>query len=277
MADDAGIIRHQPLADGIHQDVPFGTYVLQDRESKSRIWTAETRSPAHALVDIEENPTMKLGTIIHCAVLEPDCLEERYQRGPEDRRGNKWKDFVAEYGDGAVTAGDYDTALEIRDAVHRDPVMRALTGAGCQREISCMWTDPDTGRACRARPDAFNPELGILCDLKSTADATRFDRIAADLGYHVGEAHYSNGWRCLGQPLQQFLFVVLETEPPYEFMIRELDPDMVAEGQAICRKQLRIFAECRRTGVWPGYPRDVLPVSLKPWNFRETQPQGEAA
>ena len=49
-----------------------------------------------------------MGTAAHYAVLQPELFEANVICGPEDRRGNKWKDLVAAHpGKTVLTAGDY--------------------------------------------------------------------------------------------------------------------------------------------------------------------------
>ncbi len=54
-------------------------------------------------------------------------------RGPDDRRGNKWKDLV-EAPDNenktVLVSEAYDKALMVRDNVHRDPWINALLTQG---------------------------------------------------------------------------------------------------------------------------------------------------
>lgn len=271
---------HPVLDDGIYDALAFETYLAQPRVSKSTLWTFHTRSPAHSRVEKEPSNVMAFGTAAHCAVLEPDAFTSRFKRGPNDRRGNKWKDFIAKVGEGAaLTADDYDGILQLRDAIRHHPLIRQLTGEGLRREVTAFWTDPETGLQLRARPDAINERLPIMADLKSTTDArpAEFARVAGRLGYHLQEAIYSEGWRVangLDAPLA-FVFIALERTPPYAFRIFEMDPDAAAEGHAIMRKALDQYARCKARNEWPGYPHEVEPLSLRKWDFSETQP-GEA-
>jgi len=256
---------------------------LQPRVSKSALWTAHNRSPAHARVEKEESNAMKLGTAIHCAILEPDELVKRFARGPEDRRGNKWKDFVENCeakGVLPLTESDYEAALIIRDRLRNEPLIKRIAGVGTQREISCYYTDPETGLKCRTRPDAYVPDMNLIVDVKSTTDARPdpFGRVFGSLGYHVQAAKYPRGWQLAnGGDEPAFLFVALERAEPFEFIVYEPDADTIAEGRVILRKALDQWARCVETGVWPGYDRTPQIFSMRKYDFRETQPIGDAA
>lgn len=274
MADTLTIARR-----GIIHDMPFSDYLAGSEASKSSLWTLHTRSPAHARVEKEPSNAMHLGTAVHCAILEPDFFAERFHRGPDDRRGNKWKEAAEEYGDRLLTSGDYDDALAVRDAVRHHPIIRRLTGAGTVREVSAFATDPATGLAIRCRPDAFAPAFGLMADLKTTTDArpAEFARRVGQLGYHAGEAIYTDTWRAAGGELDAFVFIVVEPKPPYAAQVFELTPDAVDEGRAIIRKALDRWAQCVERNEWPGYPAEVHTLDLRKWDYRETQPIGDAA
>ena len=179
--------------------------------------------------------------------------------------------------------GDGSQALDLaglhqfghRDAVQRDPLVRAITGGGVIREVSCFWTDELTGLACRARPDAFAPGSSLMLDIKSTGDARDFDRRAGQLGYHLQEALYTDGWIAAGEDIAAFLFLVIETDPPFAHRLVELTPEAVDEGRAVSRKALDRWAECEAAGVWPAYPPGVDTVDLRRWDYRETRPPSE--
>ena len=264
---------------GIVDGLPFDQYLAGREVSKSGLWTLHTRSPLHAITEREPNEAMRVGTAIHCAVLEPDEFEARFVRGPDDRRGNRWKEAIEEAranGMDCLTAGDYDAAVHIRDTVVlRDPLLRRLTSGGTVREVSAFWTDTETGLRCRARPDAYAPDLKMIVDLKTTknASAAKWFRRVLDFGYHVQEPHYMDGWRRAGGEADAFVFIVIETDPPYAHQIFELAPPDIREGEAIRREALTKWAECEASGIWPGYPPGVQQLALPKWAFELTDPE----
>ncbi len=253
--------------------------------SKSGLWTIHTKTPAHfKFADREEKRDFDVGEAIHLAVLQPEVFEQRVIRGPKDRRGNNWKEFLAE----AVatnrlllTEGDFDKALEVRDAVHADAWLNAMiVSPHSQVEYSGMWIDEATGVQCRVRPDLYRPDLGIMFDLKSTRDASadHFARDVVNYGYHAQEAWYSDGYRNLGQTVEGFVFLALEKERPYCRAVYELPPSIVEEGRQIMCKALTLYAQCVAVDRWPGYDVGVQELKFKPWAYTETQaPAGEDA
>lgn len=268
---------------GIFEGVSNDAYHAGAGISKSGLWTLETKSPAH--YRHEERKTSNafdVGEACHLAILQPTEFEARVIRGPEDRRGNKWKDH-AEYAAGEnkllLTSGDFDDVLAIRDVIHADAWLNSIiTGGKPMVEASGYWTDPETGMTCRCRPDLYREDLGIILDVKSAASAhpDAFARSVINYGYHAQEAFYSDGWNALGKPVNGFVFLTFEKKTPYASAIYELPPSIVDEGRAIMRKALATYAECQRTDTWPGYGSGVQELAFKRWAYRLTDaPQFE--
>jgi hypothetical protein len=138
-------------------------------------------------------------------------------------------------------------------------------------EQSLFWTDPDTGVTLRARLDWLpDPTPGgrmILADYKTARSAhpEQFARAAADYGYHQQDPWYSEGVRALGLTEDlAFVFIVQEKTPPYLVSVCQLVDDDRRLGHVLNHQAIRIYAECKRTGNWPGYP-DVTVVELPGW------------
>jgi hypothetical protein len=114
---------------------------------------------------------MRLGSLTHCAVLEPDELTKRYQLAP-DRRTKEGKAAVVEMaaaGIEAVSEADLAQALQMADAVRSNSTVALLLSNG-QAEQSFWWDDIATGMRCKCRPDWFDGET--IVDLKTCQDAS---------------------------------------------------------------------------------------------------------
>lgn len=263
---------------GIYQNIPHEAYHAGPGVSKTGLWTIHTQSPAHyRFGEREQSRAFDFGEACHFAILQPELFEARVVRGPEDRRGNKWKD-AAEFcqGEGKLllTAPDYDSVMTIRDAVHADQWINSIiTGGKPEIEPSGYWIDPDTGELCRCRPDLYRADLGVLLDVKSALSAhpDAFARSVVNYGYHAQEAHYSDGWRALGRDVNGFAFLAFEKKPPYAFAVYELPPSIVEEGRAIMRRALATYAECRKADRWPAYGEGVQELSFKRWAYSLTE------
>ncbi|WP_435102283.1 PD-(D/E)XK nuclease-like domain-containing protein [Arhodomonas sp. AD133] len=210
------------------------------------------------------------GTLAHCAILEPNALDERYVVGPAVNKNTKvWKDFVADHPDQiAITADQYDMAQRMRESVMGIPdVAEALSAGAGGAEQSAFWIDEATGERCKVRPDyvASFRAGDILLDVKTYSSAAphEFARQIGRKGYQQQDAMYTEGWaKAAGRPVLGFVFVAVETEYPYAASAVMLDEDSKAAGHRMFRRNLNAYAECRRTGHWPGYSSAIEIVSL---------------
>jgi len=281
------------MTPGIHLNLPNEDYHAGPGISKTGLWTIATKTPAHyRFGERKDTAAFDLGTAAHLALLEPEKFETDVARGPEDRRGNKWKDAeLAADANGwlLLTGPDYDKIERVRESGERNATLRDLR-QGAIIEASGYAIDHETGMLCRCRPDAMNASAGVILDLKTTTDGGReaFSKAAANYGYHMQEAFYTDTWRaagltCIGDGrpamyrVDAFIFVVIEKAAPFLVSCYELAPSAVDEGREQYRRALATYAECARTDVWPGYPEDPEPLDIPAWAYRTTtRPTPEA-
>lgn len=233
---------------------------------------AVARSPHHYWsryldpnrLPVEPTAAMRLGTLVHCAVLEPDQLQLRYGVVP-DRRSKEGKaaaERMAANGIEGVTAGDMMTAQCMADAVHRHPAAAALLANG-KAEQSFWWDDLPTGMRCKCRPDWYNGTT--IVDLKTTTDASPagFARSVVQYRYHVQANHY-----LAGTFAERFVFIAVEKIYPFAVAVYELDTIAMQHGEALRRADLATIADCRATQEWPGYSDTCQALSLPQWALR---------
>lgn len=269
---------------GIYFNLSNEDYHASEGVSKSGLWTLQTKSPAHYRYEerVEKNH-LDLGDATHTAILEPNTFEDRVVRGPDDRRGNKWKDLLAVCridGKTLLTSTDYDSVLAVRDAVHADPwVNSIITGGKPLVEPSGYAIDEVTGELIRVRPDLYREDLGIILDLKTSVKAhpDAFTSAVVNYGYHAQEAFYSDVWRGLGKPVEGWAFLVVEKfgqgvpfRAPFAHAVYELPPSIVEEGRSLMRAALDTYHDCRKKNEWPAYGEGVQELSFKRWAYRMT-------
>jgi len=112
----------------------------------------------------------------------------------------------------------------------------------------------------------------ILSDYKTAACAepTAFAKSVFNLGYHQQAAWYMDAARALGLSDDiAFVFVVQEKTAPYPVSVCELDHDALHIGRILNQRALALYADCTRTGRWPGYSEQVELISPPAWVVRE--------
>lgn len=183
------------------------------------------------------------------------------------------RDEAREEGRTPLLAHEHEQVQAMAAALRSHPVAGPLLSPGAGRaEQTLVWQDPETRVVCRARLDHMpHPTSGrmIIADYKTAASAApdKIGRAVADHGYHVQAAWYSEGVRALKLAEDAaFLFVFQEKTAPYLVTVAELDFMALDIGAALGRLARTTYADCVRTGRWPGYHDDApASISLPAW------------
>lgn len=211
------------------------------------------------------SPAMEVGQALHTAVLGKGARGVPIEggRGKAEREAE-----VRATGDIPLTADDHAAVDAMRAAVAAHPEAGPLIAKAKHREVAAIAQDPDTGVWLRAYIDALHPRYGV--DLKKGRDGTLedFSRVAYNFGYHIQAAVTLTIMEWLKQPLDAFLFVVVQSNAPHLVGVRELSEDFVDLGREQLARALALYAKCSESGDWPG-PEPYLLVSPPRWAGRE--------
>jgi exodeoxyribonuclease VIII len=256
------------------------------------------QSPAHArhrqLHPEPQTPAQALGSLVHCYLLEParfatdyvplpDLTQNLKTKGGETPKNPtataEYKARLAEFGQAHmgrtfVSPDDMAVCRGIGDGVaaHR-MAAGVLSGHGrTDPEAAVVWTDPETGLACKALIDLLDrdPEDGnYAVDLKSVDDASPgpFARLVASNQWHTQAAFYCWGLSMVGWPVRRFLHVAVECKPPFGVAVYELDDAALDQGIREFRAHLDRWHRCVQDGHWPAYADRVEPLSLPKYAF----------
>lgn len=140
-------------------------------------------------------------------------------------------------------------------------------------ERALFWTDPDTHIDCRAMLDFSPHNRRSIVDLKTTSDAspTNLGRHMARYGYPIQAAWYLRGARQLGLADEgtEFVWVFVERDPPHLVSVVRLAPLDMEWADERCTRAMEMYRDCTGADSWPGYPTDLITVSLPPYGRRE--------
>lgn len=258
--------------------------------SSSLLKLMAERTPAHARYAQlhprdEPTPAMRFGSLVHTLTLEPETYAQRYAVMPEfsgkGSQAAKRQWLLEHQGLEPVSGDDALRAAACAQAVHEHPVAHTLL-ADIDAEPSVFWSEKQLTESldsefvlqCRIRPDALPHGHRVIADLKTAVDASlsAFSRATVNYGYHLQDALYRRGMAAIGQPVEHFIFIVVESQPPHCVALYEI-PDAPDDygtnwrtiGEVRINHLLRQWAECEATDNWPGYPVDVRPLSLPKW------------
>ena len=218
----------------------------------------------------EPTPAMLMGTALHTAVLEPELWDTTIAVPPHsfDRRTKVGKELAAEFereaaGKIVLSPDDADQVRRMADQVRKHPAAGFLLELPGRREASYTWEDPQTGLACKTRPDWHSEDRRIVVDVKTTRDASRveFAKSIANLDYHVQAA-----WNQDALGAEQFITIAVENVRPFAVAVYPASGAMIAAGQRRIEAAIALLAECWASGRWPGYGDLVQePIELPGW------------
>jgi hypothetical protein len=218
------------------------------------------------------------GYLLHMATLEPDRFDKVVGVLPDfgDLRSStnraKRDAFTAEHPEMHwVKPEDHAQLKLMREAIYDHPIAQYLltSSGGC--EVTALWTDPETGMACKARYDrvvANFENVVCLADLKRARDASPrgFNRAVADYRLDIQAAHYLAGMdEIYGEALRRFVFLAVEPTRPHAVATYEISGDELAIGRRDWRAALNQYAECSDSNVWRGYFDGITQVRLPAW------------
>lgn len=287
---------------GVFEDVPMDVYHEIDAASNTRL-SKLRQSPAHlrAYLDKEEEETkaLRLGRIIHKAVLEPELFEDQFTvlgacqatKGSGEPCTNSAKYVTPDgqlcgvHGDAedhdesvnVVKDSEMETARGIQESVEQSPPAREMImkDPGVS-EYTMIWEEPDVdGLICKARIDRYAPHVpgdedgpdGAAVDLKTTRDASpeSFRKAIFNYGYFRQAAHYLRGAEVLGRELGHFVIVAAEKNPPYGVRTYRVSDGLTDDVIGQLKDLYHLYAACMEHDRWPGYPDKVQDISVPGW------------
>jgi len=176
----------------------------------------------------------------------------------------------AAYADGKcpVLAKEKATVDAMAVAIRQHPLAsKLLDPEHGKPEVSAFWHDKECGIDRRSRfdwlPESDGGQL-VVPDYKTTASAEprRFARSIFNFGYDMQAVFYTDA--ILAHGLAEdvtFLFIAQETTAPYLITVHELDAVALRLGRERVDQACALYAECMRTGTWPGYTDEIQLVS----------------
>ena len=254
---------------GIYADIPNETYHAWPGVSKSMLDKIR-ETPAH-LKDYMDDPVhiqtppLLLGSATHTSVLLPEKFADEYIVMPDiDGRTAEARAFrVAAKKKGKTPLSHIDgrwikaISARVRDTVffkrcmNRQPLI----------ENSIVWEMDDY--LCRARPDMIADDMVI--DLKTTIQScNNFHNEIFRRRYHWQAYWYLKGCENVGIDCHTFMIIAAHKQRPFLVSLHEITRESEAYAVAAeeCEAAFDTYKTCMRSGVWPGYPSEPIPVQV---------------
>lgn len=224
--------------------------------------------------DVEERkvtPAMEFGTAFHLKTLESEKFRAGYavtDLNLATKAGREFKESLAPETT-ILKEPDYEQILLMRDAVLTHPQAKHLFH-DYEAEKEIYWEQD--GIACKAKPDMVSTIKGMrFCvDLKTTdsANPEQIQRSLYNYHYYRQAAWYLRGLEAIGQACEAFLFIFVDKAYPHLVTMCQLDERALEKGRRDCDRALEILKECRKTGHYPCYTKDILTMGLPHYAYK---------
>jgi len=215
----------------------------------------------------EPTPAMFLGSALHCSVLEPRALKERYATWTGGRRsGKEWEQFRLAYSTRQIlTADQAQHVAAMTKAIKTHPIAGPLFRGKKQTELTLVWVHPRTGATIKSRIDLLRSDLWL--DVKTCSSLARFQADFARFGYAMQFALYGDGLAACGKGALPAKCVAIETSPPHQVAVYDItEADVMSYGRDQYEAALDTYLECMRNGNWPGkYDHEEITLRLPGW------------
>jgi len=265
---------------GIVFDLPNEIYHAGPELSASGLKLLQ-KTPAHYKAAKQEknepSKAMIFGTAVHCAILEPEQLQNRFVMIPDgvDGRTKDGKQIMADIaasGKTGIKSDDWQAIEIIKKQALNNPFIKKLFSKNHAVEASLYFER--NGVKCRIRPDLMvSPcdefENGVICDVKTAQDAgpEGFARAAWDYGYHLQNEFYSNGYQQIFGTKKPpvFMFYVVENTAPFLDAVYIMPDDLIDYSKAKNDELIATFKRCSDSNIWPGYDKRATVLSVPGW------------
>ena len=210
----------------------------------------------------EDKLRFAVGTLTHAMVLEGKNLLSLYAVKPEGmsfatKEGKAWR------AEQTLPILDSESAIKIprmAEAVAANPLARNIILRCPNREFP-LQAEID-GVLCKGLLDLHGRDkAGIFTipDYKTTTDAQDFafrHKVQFQFHYDLQSELYKALARECDQGDCEPLWIVQETNPPYEVMVYSPSNDLRVSGQDKLQTVLSRYREYEASGKWPGYPNN---------------------
>jgi hypothetical protein len=286
-------------AHGVDYEMPDTEYHRLPLCSKHALDLIYEYSPMHLQWHREHppepTPAMVFGSALHTAVLEPAKFTDVYcvagqcesvvkASGQRCRNqgiifaGGGWLCGVHGKGIPNEETGKIAIAQESADAIEN--IVRAISfnraasellAAEGKNEVSAFFTHPVTGTECKMRCDGIRLGWESIFDVKTTENASKreFEKSLTHWRYAAQAAFYQDGLKEVGINTTSFVFIAVEKSAPFGVATYRLQDEAIQAGREEYMQDLKVYAECERTGVWNGYDSEFQDISLSKWKIRE--------
>ncbi len=233
------------------------------------------RSPAHYLAHCDQTsePTaaMQFGTAYDATILQKIPSDFFSVMPDVDGRTKEGKAIKEQFkidsaGKAVISPKEADLLPLMKKALYEHPVASRLLRTLTHKQVACFGTFPVDDKKVRLKGllDGYNENEGIIIDLKTAEDSSPegFRKAIWKFKYAYQDIQYRWLLNNAGKPVNDFVFIVQEKEPPFAVGCYSISVDDLALTYQSWDIAMTRFAYCQSSGVYPAYSDDIVNLKL---------------
>jgi len=208
---------------------------------------------AHSKFDQNKKPTTGQVT----AFKKQDKLIKNYN--------NFWK---VHEGKKLIKFADFLVAKNMRESLFEDvDAGKLLDGFEyMHRELTLRTDELTYGFKVQSKLDIYDPQEHVAIDLKSVRNLDVFKRNYYDFGYYRQAAFYKLVFEAVvGRKLQEFYFIAVEKEPPYEVGVFKVSDEALFLGTEEIHIGLKSLGQAIKSGSFKKRYAGITQLTLYPY------------
>lgn len=269
------------LAPGAY-DMSIAEYISHRALAKSGL-SDFSKAPAKYVYNFlnpgDATATMLLGSAVHTLVMEQHKFSDEYAVWMNGRKyGKKFDEWLEGHSGKIILSKDQlNQAEAMAKEIRSHPLYETYFPVDGVAERSFFWEHETHKIPCKCRPDFLPGDLRVV-DIKSSGmdvDPATFAKTVYNLKYHWS-AHWTlEGLHAVtGLRHVQYVFCCVEQAPPHLVAFYELPDEALDLARTEIEDELLHFQECYESGVYPGYPTEVMELTLPSWAYKRLDQQG---
>ena len=217
-----------------------------------------------------ESDAFRVGSAVHCMVLEPHLFSDRFAMAPRvDKRTKQgkadWEAFQTSVdGRELLTEDEHAEIVSTARAFGKHAGLTTLLGSAGRIIEEAIRFDL-FGERFKAKPDCVIPSAKVIIDIKTTVSVKprKFAWSAIGYGYHRQAAIYMHACELIYQEPFRFLFACVEKKYPFEVAVFELDGRSVSYGMDQVEKLVDEYLQRVEQNDWlPKHSSGIVPLHL---------------
>lgn len=228
--------------------------------------------------------SMNFGTLVHALVLGQGVLVEVIHADDwRTKAAREARDEAREAGRIPILADEFEPAQKCADATLAAMAKHGIALTG-ESELAAIWEEHhDEGASvlCRGMMDHWVEKTATIYDLKTTESANPKDLASKFIrfGYDIQRAAYVSAVETLHPALRgrvRFVFVFVETEPPFDVVPVIAGGSMRDLGESRWRRAVHMWDRSLRSNRWPGYAERSSQIEAPAWAMVEEEDRKHA-